>query len=496
MNRGKYRDLVTGLLAALAISVLVTNLTRIAPTGAANVDEVRSIIFPVLGGGSFRDDYHAPRASGPHHATDIFAPKMRPLVAAVDGTISFVAYPQPSYGWFIRITDDQGYDYLYIHINNDTPGTDDGQGGAMNAYAFDMDRGNRVVAGQLIGWVGDSGNAETTPPHLHFEIEAPDGTKLNPYHSLVPAPRIGTPTIHPALSREVLPYGVNFIGMNVAMGNFDGDQDSEVVTAPDIGGGPHVRVFDDDNTPTGQEYMAYHPSWHGGVDVAAGDVDGDGTDEIIVGPGPGGGPHVIVYDLDGVQIASFFAYDPAFRGGIRVASGDVDGDGNDEVITATRHGAPHAMVFDVDPAVSVVGSFYAYDPAFQNGFDVAAGDVTGTSADEIITGPGPGGGPHLAIYQANGATVGGFYAYAPNFTGGLRVSVGNVRTGTAKSEILTLPAHNGGPHIRMFNATNIITEGMFMEGWWVGPYDIAAGYDKSRAAAGVNRRATLREGLD
>ncbi len=151
--------------------------------------EVRNIVFPVDGVSSFRDDFLEPRGGGTrqHLGVDVLADKMTPLVAAVDGVISYIPYPEPSYGYMITIQDKDGYQYRYIHINNDTPGTDDGNGGRANAYAPGLKRGSEVRAGELIGWVGDSGNAEQTVPHLHFEIRDPSRNALNPYDSLLAA---------------------------------------------------------------------------------------------------------------------------------------------------------------------------------------------------------------------------------------------------------------------------------------------------------------------
>ncbi len=90
--------------------------------------DVRDIVFPVLWGASYSDDFGAPRIGHTHEGNDLFAPKHTPLLAAVDGE-AHVAWPQPSYGYSISIHGDDGYDYWYIHINNDRPGTDDGLGG-------------------------------------------------------------------------------------------------------------------------------------------------------------------------------------------------------------------------------------------------------------------------------------------------------------------------------------------------------------------------------
>lgn len=155
----------------------------------AAAETVRPIIFPVQGEYTFRDDWHEPRGGGTrlHLGNDIIAKKMTPLVAVVDGIVSFVARPEAHWGYEVEIQDSEGYSYSYLHINNDTPGTDDGAGGEANAYPPTIQRGVTVGRGTVIGWVGDSGNAEGTVPHLHFEIRDPHGTHINPYPSLLAA---------------------------------------------------------------------------------------------------------------------------------------------------------------------------------------------------------------------------------------------------------------------------------------------------------------------
>lgn len=152
-------------------------------------ETLRPITFPVNGVYTFRDDFHEPRGNGTrlHLGNDILAAKMTPLVAVVDGVVNYVARPEASWGYEISLQDAEGYTYSYLHINNDTPGTDDGAGGEANAYVSGVHRGATVSKGQLIGWVGDSGNAENTPPHLHFEIRDPNHTVINPFQSLISA---------------------------------------------------------------------------------------------------------------------------------------------------------------------------------------------------------------------------------------------------------------------------------------------------------------------
>lgn len=155
-------------------------------TTPAYAQVVRPIVFPVNGVYSFRDDFHEPRGNGTrlHLGNDIIAAKMTPLVATVDGYVNYLAIPEQVWGYEIELQDDEGYSYDYLHVNNDTPGTDDGKGGEVNAYAPGIVRGMRVTKGQFIGWVGDSGNAEETIPHLHFEMRDPSHAVINPFPSL------------------------------------------------------------------------------------------------------------------------------------------------------------------------------------------------------------------------------------------------------------------------------------------------------------------------
>jgi uncharacterized repeat protein (TIGR01451 family) len=123
------------------------------------------------------------------------------------------------------------------------------------------------------------------------------------------------------------------------------------------------------------------------------DVDGDGSHEFITGAGAGGGPHVRVFGVAGGvhELTGFFAYDPAFTGGVFVACRDLTGDGIAEFVTgAGPGGGPHVRVLSAaGGVVTELGGFFAYDPAFTGGVSVAAGDVTGDGVGELITGAGP-----------------------------------------------------------------------------------------------------------
>lgn len=165
------------------------------------------IIFPVQGGATFSDDFGDSRSGGRvHEGNDLMAPKMTPILAARGGRVVYAPMVEPIYGFYLSVSGDDGYKYNYLHINNDTPGTDDANGGPQHAYAPGIGDGSQVVQGQHIAWVGDSGNAESAGSHLHFEIRMPDDTAINPYPYLnaalsiytydVAAAKAASPTIN------------------------------------------------------------------------------------------------------------------------------------------------------------------------------------------------------------------------------------------------------------------------------------------------------------
>lgn len=163
-----------------------------APAAAAEIYG-DTMIFPIIGDVSYSDTFGACRGSGcsrTHNGVDMMAPKMTPIVAVKDGTVGWMHDEQGGKCCAMALKHDDGWQSWYIHMNNDTPGTDDGQGWG---FADGIITGAHVRAGQLLGWVGDSGNAENTAPHLHFELHEPDGTVVNPTPHVDAAIRIDAP---------------------------------------------------------------------------------------------------------------------------------------------------------------------------------------------------------------------------------------------------------------------------------------------------------------
>lgn len=128
----------------------------------------------------FSDTWGASRSGGRGHTgTDIMSPKGTWVVAVDDGIVERLDWNRLS-GWNIMIRHADGWTSHYLHLNNDTPGTDDGEGGEETAFVEGLDVGSFVKAGDVIGFVGDSGNAEHTGSHTHFELHV-DGRKVDPY---------------------------------------------------------------------------------------------------------------------------------------------------------------------------------------------------------------------------------------------------------------------------------------------------------------------------
>ena len=182
----------TTLFMAVAAPVLAAERVEMASFAAFsslgwNPDTgIYEMVFPIDESHSFSDTWGACRdgCSRSHEGTDIFAAKMTEVYAAAAGTIGWMDDQQGGDCCHMALEHDDGWATWYIHLNNDTPGTDDGQGWG---FAPGITTGVHVEAGQLIGYVGDSGNAESTAPHVHFELHQPDGTEINPYPHLAAA---------------------------------------------------------------------------------------------------------------------------------------------------------------------------------------------------------------------------------------------------------------------------------------------------------------------
>jgi hypothetical protein len=246
-------------------------------------------------------------------------------------------------------------------------------------------------------------------------------------------------------------FGARLGGLGLGNGQFSNSPSysvtepaqERIVVGADAGGGPHVRVIRASDQKEVFSFFAFDASFRGGVRVAQGDVNGDGVPDIIVAAGPGGGPHVKVFDGRNLQlITEFFAYAASFHGGVWVASADVNHDGKADIITgADAGGGPHVRVFSGANG-AVLTEFFAYAATFTGGVRVAAADVDGDGFADIITGAGPGGGPHVKVSSgADGSTLQSYFAFDASYHGGVYVAAGDYE-GNGKADVI-VGAGNG-----------------------------------------------------
>lgn len=268
---------------ALAAIVLLGVLTL--PAAGATVT-VKPIVFPVDGKVTYTDTFGAPRSGHTHEGQDLMGAKMLPLLAAVDGVVHRVKFDN-AVGNSVTIKAADGWTYHYIHVNNDRPGTDDGQATRDQAFPPSIVTGAKVTKGQVVGYLGDSGNAENTAPHLHFEIRQPaaagayQGAPINPYQSLQQATRWNSiplwqlrGTATPGAPEAQFSYGVQ-VGDRALLCDWDGDGVDEAVIVRS--GTWHLR----DGSATGS--TARHITFGTAADTPmCAELDGDPGDEPVV----------------------------------------------------------------------------------------------------------------------------------------------------------------------------------------------------------------------
>ncbi len=208
------------LVVAMIAAAINTGGAQFAPPPPEeSAPDPYPLLFPVGGEHSYVDTFGALRSGGrTHEGTDVFAEKMTPVVAAADGTVIRVAVGELA-GRYIVVRHDDGWLSYYLHLNNDTAGTDDGLGANPVEGVVE---GAVVAAGDLLDFVGDSGNAEDTPPHLHFELHSPDGGAVNPYGHLLEAQGVEAPDAAVAVLAAGAGWVPEYEEVNTALiGHFD-----------------------------------------------------------------------------------------------------------------------------------------------------------------------------------------------------------------------------------------------------------------------------------
>jgi peptidase M23-like protein len=187
-----HRTTARGVLLLLLIGVF---------TGTANAGVPSVTAFPVVDSeASYINDWHDPRPGGWHEGNDIMSVRHQPAVAFEAGWVEKWSHPKGAVpSCMLVLHGRSGMVYWYIHLNNDEGPDNDNKAGCRKAYAPGLEYHDHVSRGQLVGFVGDSGDANGIQPHLHFEVHKPNGTPINPFQYLNDAKPVLFPRLRPDL---------------------------------------------------------------------------------------------------------------------------------------------------------------------------------------------------------------------------------------------------------------------------------------------------------
>jgi subtilisin family serine protease len=236
----------------------------------------------------------------------------------------------------------------------------------------------------------------------------------------------------------------------VAGGDVDGDGWPEIVAVPRSGAKPEVKIFNWQGKLE-KTWLAFPESFKGGLNVAVGDLNNDDQVEIIIGAGVGTEPIVKIFNASGKLQKSFLAYDAAFRGGVKVAVGELGANNTKQIVTVPASAGP-AQVRVFSTAGKVMSQFFAYDAKIKGSFNVVIADTRGLVSREasIAVTTGKGLEPYVSLFSTNGRLVRRFAAYNLSYLGGVNLSAGDVNQ-DGLDELIVAPGPGGTPNMAWYS---------------------------------------------
>lgn len=238
-------------------------------------------------------------------------------------------------------------------------------------------------------------------------------------------------------------------GASVAAGDIDGDGDEEIILGAGRGGGPHVEIYRPDGRQVGS-FFVFKRSLHAGLSVAAGDLDGDHQAEIIVGPRGDYAPEIQIYDDHGRRQASWLAFEASYTGGIEVAVLRAEGDRAGMILVASGSGRDQEVRAFSPTGQLLFQDWYPHGRNPGHGLDIAATDSSVFHEPVLVSVPGVGEKPLVLVHGLySGRLLASWLAYDQRVKTGLSVAA-------ADGTVVTGPGRRGGPEVRIFSVRGVL----------------------------------------